>query len=268
MVPVDFGGHLKEWRRRRGLSQLDLALQADVSQRHISFIETGRSRPSREMVLHLGQALEVPPREQNVLLLAAGHAPAYSETPLDQIEEISRVLDVILEAHEPAMAIVVDRQWNVIRSNTIATSFISSLFPDPPEWMARPPNVMRLNFHPEGLRRHMVDWEITAAALLRRLERDVRTHPSDTDLADLLEEVHSYPGVSSLPGPAVDAGSSLLVPATYVIDGNEISLFTTIARIGDAHDLTLAELRLETFWPVDPTSSEHWTRLVSAFTQH
>lgn len=259
-----FGTQLRDWRRSRGLSQLDLAADADVSQRHISFLETGRSRPSREMVIHLGQALDVPPREQNLLLLAAGHSPAFTETPLDAIESISDVLDFMLEAHEPNMAIVIDRRWNLVRANRPATALTSIIFPEPPDWAVPTLNVMRLNFHPEGLQRHMVGWESTAATLLRRLERDVASHPHDRDLRSLLEEVRGYPHVGSLPrhaGPS--SADDLVVPTTLVIEGDPISLFTTISIIGDAHDLTLSELRLETFWPIDRDSAARWERLIT-----
>lgn len=262
MSQTTFGTRLRDWRRSRGISQLDLATRADVSQRHISFIETGRSRPSREMVVHLGTVLEVPPREQNLLLVAAGHAPAFTETPLDKLDDITNVLDFMLASHEPNIAIVVDRQWNVIRSNAAATEFVAALFPEPPDWATQPLNVMRLTFHPDGTRRHMVGWQSTAAALLRRLERDVASHPNDDGLAHLLEEVRSYPDVESLPFSLSAGAGDLLVPATYVIDGEEISLFTTISIIGDAHDLTLAELRLETFWPVNRESADRWRRLI------
>jgi transcriptional regulator with XRE-family HTH domain len=256
-----FGSRLREWRHIRGLSQLDLAARADVSQRHISFIETGRSRPSREMVVHLGRSLDIPPREQNLLLTAAGHAPQFGETPLDQLDEIAGVLDFMLTAHEPHMAIVVDRQWNVIRANRAAMRFVELMYPEPADWFT-PLNVMRLNFHPEGLRGHMVGWEPTAAALLARLKRDAASYPSDLKLHDLLDEIQGYPGVDELRRQLRAEGGDLLVPATYLIDGEEISLFTTISIIGDAHDLTLAELRLETFWPMDQITAKRWEQLV------
>lgn len=259
-----FGIQLRDWRRSRGLSQLDLAADADVSQRHISFLETGRSRPSREMVIHLGQALDVPPREQNLLLLAAGHSPAFTETPLDALDGISDVVDFMLEAHEPSMAIVVDRRWNLVRANRPATALTAILFPEPPGWAVPTLNVMRLNFHPEGLRQHMVGWETTAATLLRRLERDVASHPHDRDLHNLLEEVRSYPLVESFPRrPGPSGAEDLVVPTTLLIGGEPISLFTTISIIGDAHDLTLSELRLETFWPIDRASATRWERLIT-----
>lgn len=258
-----FGTRLREWRRVRGFSQLELASRGDVSQRHISFIESGRSRPSREMVLRLGDLLEIPPREQNLLLTAAGHASEYAETPLDEIGQIAGVLDFMLQAHEPNVAIVVDRQWNVVRANAAATSLVTMLLPDAPAPLLQPLNVMKLSFHPDGLRRHMVSWPATAAALLRRLERDVASHPNDEALHRLLDEVRDYPGVGSLPDAPPAAGAAdLLVPVTYRIGGEDISLFTTIAIIGDAHDLTLAELRMETFWPMDRDSAGRWTRYV------
>jgi transcriptional regulator with XRE-family HTH domain len=258
-----FGTELRQWRQTRGLSQLDLASRAEVSQRHISFLETGRSKPSREMVLHLGRTMEVPPREQNLLLAAAGHTAAFSETPLDAIPDIAAVLDRMLQAHEPNPALIIDRQWNVVASNTAAVRLTALLFPEPPAWLTSPPNIMRLTFHPEGLRRHMVGWGQSATALLRRLERDAASYPNDGALQRLLAEVRSYRGVDALDRDRRQPeASDLLVPFTYVIDGDEISLFTTIAVIGDAHDLTLAELRIETFWPMDQRSAERWLGLV------
>lgn len=260
-MKTDFGSQLRMWRRASGLSQLALATRADVSQRHISFIESGRSRPSKEMVLHLAESLDVPPREQNLLLTAAGHAPVYTETPLEHLDEITTALDFMLAAHEPHMAIVVDRRWDVVRANGVATRFMSMLFSAPPQWAA-PMNVMRLNFHPEGLRQHTIDWESSAGALLRRLERDAASQPNDPVLHDLLEEVRCYPDVDHLARrPHPDVGD-LVVPITYRVGGDDISLFTTISIVGDAHDLTLAELRLETFWPVDGDSRRRWERLL------
>ncbi len=241
------------------MSQLDLAGAADVSQRHISFLETGRSRPSREMVLHLGRTLDVPLREQNLLLSSAGHAPAYRETPLEDLGAIASAIAAMLEGHEPNMAIVLDRRWTVVASNAAVSRFMAWAFPEPPAWLAPSPNLMRLMFHPDGLRTRMRSWESTAAALLRRLERDVALQPADPELARLLGEIRAYPGVDRLeasPGPA--GADDLLLTTTYVVDGVAISLFTTIAIIGDAHDLTLSELRIETFWPADPDSARRW----------
>jgi transcriptional regulator with XRE-family HTH domain len=249
----------------RGLSQLDLATRANVSQRHISFLETGRSRPSREMVRHLGLVLDAPPREQNLMLVAAGYAPTSTETPLADLGPVSHVIDIMLEAHMPNMAIVVDRQWNLVRTNAAGTLFTSLMFPAPPPWIEPPLNIMKLSLHPEGLRAHMLNWDRTAGALLRRLERDAQQHPHDDSLQRLLDEVLGYPDVGSLSG--ADHGPTpedVLVPATYLLAGEPVSFFTTIARIGDAHDLTLAELRIETFWPLDAESSDRWNLIAKS----
>lgn len=215
------------------------------------------------MVGHLGVVLDVPPREQNLMLVAAGHAPSHTETPLGDLEDVSRVIDTMLDAHMPNMAVVVDRQWNLVRTNAAGALFTSLIFPVPPPWIEPPLNIMRLSLHPDGLRTHMLNWNRTASALLRRLQRDAQQHPHDDGLQTLLDDVLDYPDVASL--RTADRGptpSELLVPATYILDGEPVSFFTTIARIGDAHDLTLAELRVETFWPLDAESSDRWTRLV------
>ncbi|MFP3914177.1 MAG: helix-turn-helix domain-containing protein [Actinomycetota bacterium] len=260
-----FGSQLRRWRRARGLSQLALALEAQVSQRHISFLETDRSRPSREMVLHLGRVLDVPPREQNMLLGTAGHAPAFGETPLEELEHVAATLESMLEAHEPNMAILLDRHWNVVRANRAARTFTSLLFPEPPEWAGPTLNLMRLFFHPQGLRLHTSDWALSAATLLRRLGSHAASYPNDRRLGDLYDEIRSYPGVESLGSPDVTGAThDLLVPLTFHVRGEDISMFTTIATVGDAHDLTLAELRLETFWPLDPDSAQRWRRFMGA----
>lgn len=262
MGTTTYGVLLKQWRTVRGVSQLDLATRAGVSQRHVSFIETGRARPSREMVSHLGLTLDAPPRERNRMLLAAGYAPAHSETPLDELGDVKAVLNVILESHMPNPAFVVDRQWNLTLANQAALTLTSLLFPTTPSWIQPPLNIMRLSFHPEGTRPYMEDWATTASFLLRRLERDAATHPGDNALQDLLAEVLGYPDVPELRDtPALPSADELLVTATYILRDTPVSFFTTISVIGDAHDLTLAELRLETFWPADTDSRDRWASL-------
>lgn len=254
-----FGDLLRWWRTSNGLSQLGLAGRAGVSQRHISFLESGRSKPSREMVIHLARDLEVPPREQNIMLVRAGFAPAHAETPLADLREVSEAIDAMLEGHSPNPAFVVDRQWNLVRHNAAAALLTGSIFTEAPAWIKPPLNLMRLSFHPDGMRHAMRDWDITAAALLRRLERDAAAQPHDTDLQSLLDEVVGYPDVEALRSDRRESlPTDLLVPATYVLREVPITFFTTIARIGDAHDLTLSELRLETFWPLDPESRSRW----------
>jgi transcriptional regulator with XRE-family HTH domain len=234
-----------------------------VSQRHVSFLETGRSRPSREMVIHLGSTLDVPPREQNLLLASAGMTPAHAETALDELPGIVRVLDTILTAHEPNMAIVLDRRWDVVKTNRAAAALMTMMFPEPPPWLGSVPNLMRLLLHPEGLRVHMVDWAKTATALMRRLERDVTSHPHDETLRRLLGEVVTYDGVGELATERRSADpEDLVVTSTFTINGVDIPLFTTIAVIGEAHDVTLAELRIESFWPIDAAAERRWREVI------
>jgi transcriptional regulator with XRE-family HTH domain len=265
MAVTTFGAELRQWRTARGLSQLDLASLAGVSQRHVSFLETGRSRPSREMVMHLGFTLDVPPREQNLLLASAGMTPAHAETALDDLPGIDRVLETILAAHEPNMAIVLDRRWDIVKSNRAATALMSTMLPEPPSWLRPVPNLMRLLLHPDGLRVHMVDWEQTATALLRRLERDVTSYPHDGTLRRLLGEVSTYDGVGELVTERRSADpEDLVVTSTFTIGAVDVSLFTTIAVIGEAHDVTLAELRIETFWPIDAGAEARWREVIGS----
>lgn len=263
-MSATFGTLLKQWRARRGESQLDIAYTLGVSQRHLSAIETGRSMPSREMVLRLGDHLDVPLREQNLLLTAAGHAPAFPETPIDQMGPVTDVLDQLLAAHHPRMAFVLDRHWNLVRANPAAATFMLALFPEPPAFFAEPPlNLARLSLHPDGLRRRMFDWEVSASALLRRLERDAASRPHDEGLHDLLDEVYGYDGMADLPRlPPGATPQDLLLPTTYVVNGQALRLLSTIATIGDPHDLTTSELRIETFWPADEASDLAWRKLV------
>lgn len=264
-MTTQFGAGLRHWRSVRGMSQVDLAGAATVSQRHISFLETGRSRPSRDMVLHLGRALDVSPREQNVLLAAAGHAPAFPETPWERLGEVRAAIEAMLRSHEPNMAMALDRRWDVVAANDAVGRVLARALPDPPPWFGPTPNLMRIVFHPDGLRRSIVEWGPTAAALLTRLRRDVASHPSDGDLRLLLREIESCPGAADL---AVDGAPATvddpLLSTTCLVDGEPVSLFATIAVIGDAHDLTLSELRIAAFWPVDRASAEVWRRAVGA----
>ncbi len=259
-----FGSNLKEWRQRRGVSQLALSADAGVSQRHLSFLETGRSNPSREMVLHLASALGVPIREQNVLLASAGFPPAFRLSSLDDdaLAPVRERLEFLLEAHSPYMAVVVDRLWNVVMANTAAGTFMGKLFSSPPAFLVPPLNLMRLSLHPDGLRRHLVDWESPSLALLRLLEGDAHAHPSDNELQALVTEVRSYPGIDTL-DPWMEPGESdLLVEQVYRVEGEQIRLFTSIATLGAWRDATLAELRIETFFPADEESDRAWKDLV------
>ena len=247
-----FGDELRRWRTARRMSQLDLALAAEVSQRHVSFLETGRSKPSPEMVVHLGGVLDMSLRDQNALLVAAGYAPAFAERGLDDpdLDQVRHVLETLLAAHGHYPAYVVDRGWDLVLANPAAGLVNGFLAPDTPDTVTG--NVMRLTLHPDGVKPYIVDWERLATSVLHRLEREVAHRPHDERLVALIEEVMGYPDVADLPARAtLPDGSDLLVPVHLNIDGIELRFFTTIATIGAPFDVTLEELRLETLLPAD-----------------
>lgn len=251
-----FGENLKQWRRARRFSQLELAATAGVSQRHLSFLETGRSEPSREMVIHLATVLDVPLRDRNRWLAAAGYAAVYPERSLDEpaMEQIRRVLELILTAHEPFPAYVVDPTWDVVMTNRAAGALTARLV-DPAAAVKFGGNVLRLSLHPDGLRPHLVNWEEVAGALLDRLARETVERPTDRALLALFEEVSGYPGVADLAGRSgPPRAGDLMVPLHFRFEEGDLRLFTTIATIGAPYDVTLEELRLETLLPADADS--------------
>ncbi len=258
-MPSTSGDVLRQWRKARRFSQLELSAVAGVSQRHLSFLETGRSAPSREMVsremvIHLGIILDVPLRDRNAWLAAAGYASVYRERGLDEpaMDQVRHVLEVLLNAHQPFPAYVVDRVWNLVMTNPPAMALTAMMVP-PDKAPLFEGNIMRLFMHPEGIREHVVNWESAAAALMRRLERELAERPSDTALTSLLDEVRAYPGVDQLPDrPELPSGSDLLVPLHVRVPVGEMRLLTTIATIGAPFDVTLEELRLETLLPANP----------------
>lgn len=257
-MDTGFGHQLKAWRRRQGLSQLALAAKADVSQKHVSFIESGRSVPSAEMVTHLAIVLDVPPREQNRLLVAAGHAARFPESDFTDLAQVKDTLEFMVEAHAPYMAIVVDRSWNVLMSNGPASAFAARLVDPVADGLAPPLNLMYVTFHPDGLRRHMTNWDEAAPILLGLFEREAARHLHDPDLAALIADIRELAGPIA---PALPDPTRLLVPIGYEIDGAEIRLFTTIASIGGALDVTVSEILIETFWPADSESDRIWREL-------
>lgn len=253
MTPTS-GDVLRQWRKARRLSQLELSVAAGVSQRHLSFLETGRSAPSREMVIHLATILDVPLRDRNRWLAAAGYAAIYTERGLDEpaMNQVRHVLELLLDAHQPFPAYVVDRAWNLVMTNPPAVALIGMMV-TPDKAALFEGNIMRLFMHPDGMREHVVNWDSAAAALMRRLERELTERPGDTALTSLLDEVRAYPGVDQLPDrPKLPSGSDLLVPLHVRTPVGEMRLLTTIATIGAPFDVTLEELRLETLLPADP----------------
>lgn len=243
-----FGDLLRTWRHRRHLSQLQLSTDAGLSARHLSFVETGRSRPSRELVLHLADHLDVPLREQNALLVAAGYAPMYTETDLDapQMDAARDALTQLLEAHEPYPAIVVDRHWNLVLANDALLTLIGGMVS--PQLLEPPVNVLRVSLHPDGVAPYVVNFDEYAAHLMTRLRRQVDL-TGDPVLAALLDEVASYPGVAA--GHQEGQEPGVVLPMRLRTRAGDLSLFTTIATFGAPLDVTLAELAIEAFYPAD-----------------
>jgi transcriptional regulator with XRE-family HTH domain len=243
------GGLLREWRRRRRLSQLDVALGAAVSARHLSFVETGRSRPSRELVLHLAERLDVPLRERNDLLLAAGFAPVYRQTDLDaeEMAPVREALERILAGHEPFPAVVVNRRWDLVSANRAALAILGEGVA--PELLAPPLNTLRVCLHPDGLAPRIVNLAQYSAHLLDHLRRHAAAS-GDPAAAALLDELRGYPGVSEEAG-AVAPAARLFVPLVIRAGGRELTFFNTVATFGTAVDITLADLVIESLFPAD-----------------
>jgi transcriptional regulator with XRE-family HTH domain len=245
------GEHLRRWRERRRLSQLDLALQAEVSTRHLSFVETGRASPSREMVLRLAEHLEVPLRERNALLVSAGYAPVYAETPLDApaMDAIRAALRQVLAGHEPYPAMVVDRHWNLLEANRPVGLLTSGIAP---ELLETPVNVLRASLHPRGLAPRIANLGEWRGHLLDRLRRQV-TLTADAQLAALYEELRGYPGE---PPATVLPEQAVVAPLRLRLDGGgELALFSMVASIGTPLDITVSELAIESFFPADAASA-------------
>lgn len=248
---------LREWRTRRRVSQLDLSLSVGVSARHLSFIETGRSRPSPEMVLTLADGLDIPLRERNTLLLAAGFAPRYQSRPLDDaaLSPARDAVQRLLDAHDPYPGIVIDRGWNIVGANAAASALTAGL---PGELLGPPANVYRLCLHPDGLAGRTLNFPDWAGYLLNQLRRTISL-TADPELAALDKEVRAYPGVvaaATAPGTPPD-GASLLIP--FILDageGQRLSMFTTLTTFGTPLDVTLAELAVELFYPADAESAD------------
>lgn len=250
-----FGKLLREARAARRLSQLDLAVQAEVSQRHLSFIESGRAQPSRELILQLAQTLDLPLREQNRLLLSAGFAGVYPQRPLGSVDmrPVNQALQALLKHHEPYPAIVVDRAWNLINANA-AMLRILSLLGDPAEMWKKVcpdgrPNLLKLTFHPEGVRRYIVNFEEVGAPLLARTAREALEHP---EVHAVLEEVLRYPDLPrrfrNLP---YDGGSLPVIATHFSANGAHLRLFTMLSTFGTPLDVTADELRVEHMFPAD-----------------
>jgi transcriptional regulator with XRE-family HTH domain len=242
------GAMLRDWRLRRRLSQLELALEAGVSSRHLSFVETGRSRPSAEMVLHLAEQLEVPLRDRNQLLLAAGYAPAFAQRDLDapELGPVREAIDQVLRGHEPYPALVIDRHWGLVAANRPLGALVAGV----DEQLLEPPvNVLRLSLHPAGMAPRIVNLGQWRAHLLERLAAEALAS-GDPALSVLHEELASYPGGESADG--LDPGfADIAVPLRLRHRGDELAFISTKTSFATAVDVTVAELSIESFFPAD-----------------
>ena len=243
-----FGDHLRDWRQRRRVSQLALATDAEISARHLSFVETGRSQPSRDMVLHLADQLDVPLRERNVLLVSAGYAPLFPERTLEDpaLNAARQAIDLLLTAHEPFPALAIDRHWNLVASNAAVGRLLTGIDPS----LLKPPvNVLRLSLHPQGLAPRIANLAEWRAHLLERLRRQIDVS-GDTVLSELAKELRSYPG-GIPPRATTTLQASVIVPLRLRTDDGELSFLSTTTVFGTPVDVTLSEIALETFFPAD-----------------
>jgi transcriptional regulator with XRE-family HTH domain len=244
------GTMLRDWRQRRRLSQLDLALEAGVSARHISFVETGRSRPSADMVLHLAAQLDVPLRERNRLLLAAGYAPVFAQNELDDPEmgAARAALDAILRGHEPNPALAVDRHWGMVAANRALPLLLEGV---DPALLEPPVNVLRVALHPDGLAPRILNLGEWRAHLLERLGRQA-VSSGDPALAALYDELTAYPGGADASQHPGELAVTLRIRAA----GAELNLMSAITSFGTATEVTLSELAIESFFPADAATAD------------
>lgn len=258
------GDYLREWRQRRRMSQLDLACEADISTRHLSFLETGRSTPSREMVLHLAERLEVPLRERNALLVAAGYAPVFPERRLEDpvLAPARRAMELVLKGHEPYPALAIDRHWHLIAANEAVPPLLAGVAPS---LLQGPVNVLRLSLHPDGLAARIANYNQWRAHLFERLRHQIDVS-ADPVLVGLLDELAAYPappGAWSAPSDDEEF-AGVAVPFKLRTEAGILSFISTTTVFGTPVDVTLAELALESFFPADAATAEALGRLRAA----
>jgi transcriptional regulator with XRE-family HTH domain len=262
--PQPLGDLLREWRQRRRMSQLDLSLEAEISTKHLSFLETGRSQPSREMVLNLAEQLDIPLRERNVLLVAAGFAPVFAERKLEDpaLQAARKAVDLVLAGHEPYPALAVDRHWTLIAANGAVGRLIGGADAS----LLQPPvNVLRLSLHPKGLAPRIANLPEWRAHLLARLRRQIEVS-ADPVLTELLRELGAYPAPDAARSrPANEREyAGVLVPLQFITDQGILSFFSTTTVFGTPLDITLSELALESFFPADAATGEALRRLAGS----
>jgi transcriptional regulator with XRE-family HTH domain len=264
--PTSFGTLLKQWRERRSISQLDLALSSQVSQRHISFLESGRAKPSQEMVLQLATVLEIPLRHQNLMLSAAGFAPIHAETDLSapEMTSISKAIGFILRQQEPYPAIVIDRYWNLLLANQGAIRLLNT-FIDPEQLQTRfcidgKINLMRVVFDPQGLRPFIANWEELAEHLLQRVHREANASIESEQSTLLFNSLISDPSVLELWNGSSRTTHNDLILTTHLRHNNlDLRFFSTIATLGTPYDITLQEIRIECLFPADDVTEQNWS---------
>lgn len=257
-------GHLlRKWRAARGISQLDLAMHAGFSARHVSFIETGRTQPSRHALLVLAETLEIPLRDRNRLLEAGGFAHVYRQTPLaaEEMGHIRSVLQYILDRHKPYAAVVLDRYSNCLMGNGASAQLLAAVADA--SLISEHANHLRMVFHPMGARRYIVNWDEVAHHLLGRAERELGQANGDDAAVALLAELRGFAGPSLSQRPARISAADLLLPIHIKKDDLEIRLFSTIMTLGTPQDVTLQELRIETFFPADEASERAWKTIAT-----
>lgn len=264
-MDVAFGGLLKRWRASRRLSQEALAFEAEVSTRHLSFLETGKAKPSREMVLLLSRALELELRDRNVLLGAAGFAPLYAASPLESLEmaPVRRAIDLLLQKQEPFGALVVDRAWNVLRMNDGAARMVAHFLAAPPDDPRVVTNLVRAVLHPQGLRPSLANWEEVARFTLERVEQECALFPHDEARTALRDEVRGYPGVAALGQPTSPRVAHPVALVHLRRGEDEVRLFTMFTTIGTPLDVTAQELAIESWFPADEASAAFVARLAA-----
>jgi transcriptional regulator with XRE-family HTH domain len=254
------GDLLREWRQRRRMSQLDLALEADISTRHLSFVETGRAQPSRDMVLNLAEQLAVPLRERNVLLVAAGFAPVFPERPLQDpaMQAARKAVDLVLAGHEPYPALAVDRHWTLVVANKPVSLLLAGV---DAKLLQQPVNVLRLSLHPDGLASRIANFREWRAHILARLHRQI-DNSADAILLKLIEELKAYPTPPGSKPPRPQVGfAGIAVPLELVTDHGTLSFLSTTTVFGTPVDISLSELAIESFFPADQTTKEAMRRL-------
>lgn len=260
MQVAPLGEQLREWRTRRRMSQMDLALDTEMSTRHLSFIETGRSKPSAAMLQRIADCLEVPHRARNALLLAAGYAPDFHERPLDSPEMASMraIVEHVLKGHEPYPALAVDRHWNMVAANDAIAILIEQVSPT---LLAPPVNVLRIALHPEGLAPQIVNYGMWRAHILHRLDLQIEAS-ADAQLAALREEIAGYAVEAN--DNDIGAVSSVAVPLVLDTVAGRISFVSTVTIFGTPVDITLSELAIEAFFPADAESAALLQKLAAA----